>query len=301
MSARVAALPSLMVAMLFVNPVEVSPVGDADALIARIPPRPDGAPSGSEFIRTVTGLAPRDREVEIYHQLASGNLPDFLRHLKPVSLEAVVPGKGRVRARVWVMPDYLAIGSNRDFVRIPMDYYTAVALGREWGFLLPTRKIVDAIYNQADVRVQPSPMKPGPKMRSSPYYLTHNSTIEHQLSGTGDRSQLVAGHKKDLVLTNRLWTRRARVAIYGWHLRRGQVIQPLSTVHGGTYADYSHGVRLISDWMEVDGKQASTVAVLQDPKLARLLTSEGTIRNVEGLMSLPPPQDWAFKTSSTGD
>ena len=64
-------------------------------------------------------------------------------------------------------------------------------------------------------------------MRSSDYYLHHQRLIEEQLAGH-PRGELVAGHKKDLVLTNRLWWRRDRVAIYGWHQGRGQPIQPLS-------------------------------------------------------------------------
>jgi hypothetical protein len=56
---------------------------------------------------------------------------------------------------------------------------------------------------------------------------------------------LLAGHKKDLVLTRKLATRPNRVAIYGWHQLSGEPIQPVSTVHVAEYADYSHGVRLI--------------------------------------------------------
>ena len=50
---------------------------------------------------------------------------------------------------------------------------------------------------------------------------------------------LTAGPRKDLVLTSRLWLDPGKVAIYGWHRARGAPIQPLSTVHGAGYADYS--------------------------------------------------------------
>ncbi len=288
----VARSTGLLVVFLLLGPGQNRLPADQEISAAHIPLRPAKAPTGSEFILSVTGLAPRDREAEIYRQLVSGNLPDFLRRLKPVTLEAFLPGRGQTRAEVFVMPDYLAIGSDEDFVRIPMSYYTAAALCREWGFVLPTRKIVDATYRQAEARLAPKPMTPGPRMSSSSYYATHNRAIEEQLDGHGGAGRLVAGHKKDLVLTNRLWTRRARVAIYGWHLRRDRVIQPLSTVHGGTYADYSHGVRLVSERMIVGGQELSVVAALEDADLARLLTSEGRIQNVEGLLNLPPPQGW---------
>ena len=55
-------------------------------------------------------------------------------------------------------------------------------------------------------------------------------------------------------------------------------IQPLSTVHENTYADYSHGVRLVSGTMVVDGVERPIAEVLQDPKLAGLVSDEGAIR-----------------------
>ncbi len=40
--------------------------------------------------------------------------------------------------------------------------------------------------------------------------------------------KLIAGHKKDVVITNRLLTMPKRVAIYGWHRPNGSPIQPLA-------------------------------------------------------------------------
>jgi hypothetical protein len=96
---------------------------------------------------------------------------------------------------------------------------------------------------------------------------------------------LTAGDKKDLVLTNRLWNNLDRVAIYGWHRQDGNPIQPLSTVHGARYADYSHGVRLISDTAYVDGKAESLMALLQNAQLAPVLSDEGRIRNPTDLIN----------------
>src|SRR5262249_38225116 len=95
-----------------------------------------------------------------------------------------------------------------------------------------------------------------------------------------------AGDKKDLVLTNRLWTHPLRVAIYGWHRKDGSPIQPLSTVHGFRYADYSHGVRLVSDTVYVDGRSESLLRVLQDPMLASVVSSEGKIHNASALLKI---------------
>jgi hypothetical protein len=80
-----------------------------------------------------------------------------------------------------------------------------------------------------------------------------------------------------LVLTNRLLANPDRVAIYGWHEDGGRPIQPLSTVHGARYADYSHGVRLVSAMAYVDGAARPLLDLLEDPRLARLVSDEGPI------------------------
>ena len=93
------------------------------------------------------------------------------------------------------------------------------------------------------------------------------------------------GNKKDLVLTSRLWQSPGRVAIYGWHREVDQPIQPLSTVHGARYADYSHGVRLVSGTVYVNGVKRPIADVLAEPALAKLLTSEGPLTRVAERLS----------------
>jgi len=85
----------------------------------------------------------------------------------------------------------------------------------------------------------------------------------------------VCGHKKDIVITPRLAERAGRVAIYGWHRAEGVPIQPLSTVHEARYADYSHGVRLVSDTVFIGAARRPVFDVLEDPYLCRLLSDEG--------------------------
>jgi hypothetical protein len=230
------------------------------------------------------------REAAILTQLLEGNLPDFLRALKPVRLiDRSASGK-TTTATIFVMPDYLAIGSDGDFLRIPMRLSTATEIATQFHFVLPTKKMVDAIFAQADLRLAPAPLPAGPQMRSTEYFLQHNRLIEAQRVAFGrPLGGLVSGQKKDLVLTNRLTLQPGRLAIYGWHRPTGIPIQPLSTVHGARYADYSHGIRLVSDTMLIDGEPHSVYAVLEDPRLAQLVSDEGPIREAQGLMSVPHP------------
>jgi hypothetical protein len=186
------------------------------------------------------------------------------------------------------MPDYLAIGSDKDFLRIPMNLYTATAIVARFGFVLPTKKMVDAIYDQSSYHFKPQPMPPGPQMRSTEYYRIHNGMIEEQSRARGiPFGELVSGHKKDVVITNLLVNKPGRIAIYGWHRCEGAPIQPLSTVHGARYADYSHGIRLVSEMAILNGKLRSIYRILQDPLLAKVLSDEGAIRSLWKITAPP--------------
>jgi hypothetical protein len=121
-------------------------------------------------------------------------------------------------------------------------------------------------------------------MRSTAYYAHHNDRIVAQrMALQAPTDLLTAGHKKDLVITNRLWANLGRVAIYGWHRPDGTAIQPLSTVHGARYADYSHGARLVSLVAYVDGEARSLIELLENPKFAGALSDEGPIERVAEL------------------
>lgn len=245
-------------------------------LVRKIPPRSPTALTGSEFAQKIFGLHGIQREQLILEQLRAGNLPEFLKMLVPVHLGHRSETGRKTTITVFAMPDYLAIGSNQDFIRIPMGRYTAAAVAGQFGFILPTTKIVDAIFRQSVFRLRPEPMRAGPEMRSTAYYLAHNQKIGKQFLAAGcSLGDLISGHKKDVVMTARLAKRQERVAIYGWHDPAGAPIQPLSTVHGANYADYSHGIRLISDLALVDGELRSIWRILEDPVLAGILNDEG--------------------------
>lgn len=227
----------------------------------------------------------RQREHAILNEILAGDVPSFLRKLVPVKLDWRPPKGKALTATVFVMPEYLAIGSDKDFLRIPMNLYTAVTVATKLGYVLPTKKIVDAIYRQAAIHVSPEPMTPGPQMRSTEYYEIHNEKVEAQERALGVMpGMLVSGDKKDVVLTNLLYSNPGRIAIFGWHRLNGVPIQPLSTVHGACYADYSHGIRLVSDSVLIDGERQSIYDVLQDPVQAHVLNDEGPMPRIHEIM-----------------
>jgi len=184
-------------------------IADSRTPIGKIPKRPTNAMTGSQFVRLARTKSVDAREALVFEQLRLGNIPNFLRQTRPIELRL-----GASKATAYVMPDYLAIGSDADFIRIPMTPVTAQRIADLYGYLLPTRKLVNDIYRQAAVKLRPAPMTPGRLMTSTAYYEQHNRTIERQ-AGAKKRGQLIAGHKKDIVITNLLRKKPMRVAIYG--------------------------------------------------------------------------------------
>ncbi len=243
------------------------------------------APTGSEFTRQIAGLSEDQRESAILDQVLAGNFPAFLRRLEPVRLTSQDVEGTLLTVTLCVAPDYLAVGSDTDYLFVPMRLKTAIAVANHYGALLPTRKIVDAIYAQARVHLRPQPLPAGATMRTTEYYWRHSELVRQQrLSFDLPPGILTAGDKKDLVLTNRSWIYPERVAIYGWHLPDGRPIQPLSTYHGGRYADYSHGIRLVGGVAYVNGVPTPVLNILEDPRLASVVSDEGIIRRPAQLL-----------------
>lgn len=258
----------------------------APTLARAIPHRSGSALSGSAVIEGIAAPGGRARDDAVVAEVLAGNVPDFLRTLVPVTFTSG-SGRDRTRITICVTPDYLAVGSDRDFVRVPLGLPAAMRVAERFDMVLPTTRMVDEIHQQASLRLSPSPMDPTSQMASTSYFLRHNATVEQQRRSAGGRlGQLVSGHKKDLVLSNRLNANPGRVAIYGWHRSNGRAIQPLSTVHGAEYADYSHGIRLVSRRAYVNGREVDLRDLLSDTRTAGLISSEGTITHRQMLASL---------------
>ncbi|HUN75930.1 MAG TPA: hypothetical protein VMU40_15540 [Steroidobacteraceae bacterium] len=256
-----------------------------ESLLAQIPARTAAAPSGSAFAQSVRTLSGTTRDQLTTSELMAGDVPEFLRHLVPVTVQRASGGR-TASVTVCVLPDYLAVGSNTDFLFVPMGLRAALQVATRFGFVLPTPRLVDAIYAASSVKLDPQPLTPGAQMRSTPYVLYHTQLIKLQRQAwPAPLGALTSGDKKDLVLTERLWQFPGRVAIYGWHRAQGRPIQPLSTVHGARYADYSHGVRLVSRTAYVNGSARRIEDVLADPTLGPFLSGEGAMPHLAERLS----------------
>ncbi len=180
------------------------------------------------------------------------------------------------------MPDYFSIGNNEDFFYVPM---TPILAQRVANFLkcnLPTKKMVNLIYKNASIKLQPLPITPTKAMVTVPVFIVHSNLIKTQLKPyltEHNQSQLTAGHKKDVIISNKIYSEKMpKVVIYGWHKLNGTPIQPLYNKHQNTWADYSLGIRLINRKVFVNGKKSTINKVLATKKLNALLSDEGVIK-----------------------
>jgi len=241
-----------------------------------IPLRNPQAETGSKFMARIRDLSREEREEEIFLAASSGNIPAFLR--ETVTLRGVFNDlNGTPHTLEYeVMPDYLAIGSDDDFCRIPMNPRTAQRLADMFGASLLTSKMSDHIWSQANLKLEPFFYRPvGNANELITKFEEHNAQIDRQLTDAGGRhGQLVAGIKKDVIISSRIVERPDRVVIYGWHKPDGSPIQPVYSGHVYWYVDYSHGIRFMNRQVLLDGHPADVRDLLKDPVLFRVLTDE---------------------------
>ncbi|MFD0941219.1 hypothetical protein [Pedobacter boryungensis] len=237
---------------------------------------------GKAFANSIidSNLNLADRENIIYKEIKSGNIPDFLRKLKRISYSSKINNL-EYSIDFFVLPDYMAIGSDEDYIYIPMTPVLAQRVASLLKCSLPTRKMVDLIYQNATIKLEPQPIPPTKAMTTVPIFITHNEIVRTQLKPyltQHNGSELTAGNKKDIVISNKIYTEKTpKVVIYGWHKLDGKAIQPLYNKHTNMWADYSHGIRLIQNKVWVNGKKTTLAKVLVDSILNQLLSDEGII------------------------
>jgi hypothetical protein len=240
-----------------------------------LPPRAANARTGSELRPLLQGLPLAARETLLWHEFTAGNVPTLLRTLVPVTVQATVAGQLRT-ARFFCTRDYLGVGADADWFRMPMTPTLAQQLADRLDCVLPTARMVDRIWSSAALQLAPFPYSPATyDILSLDLFHQHHLQIETQ-RGTAPQTALVAGIKKDVVASALIASWPGRVCIYGWHQQSGAPIQPLSKVHTFGHVDYSHGIRLVARTMELDGALTTVDAVLADPQLHVLLSGEGT-------------------------
>jgi hypothetical protein len=241
-----------------------------------LPPRRSDAKPGSQIVKQLLDVDPAERERVIAQEILQGNIPKGWRKFVDIMINGEDASGSKHKVILRVSPDYLCVGNDDDFVRMPLTPYTAQLIADVAGCMLPTRKMVDEIHRAAKVKLSPQPLTEDRESLAT--FLLHHELIQKALNPK-DRMPFISGVKKDVVISRKLSERPDRVAIYGWHQLNGEPIQPLTTVHVARYVDYSHGIRLVDQWCEVDGTPMRVSDVLRDAKLHSLLSDEGRLED----------------------
>jgi len=250
----------------------------AQSASLKLPARSASARPASDLLQEWSQTTGTALQKAFQQELLSGNVPDYLRSMQLVSWKTVLAdadGTLRVHeAIIYATPDYLTVGSDGDHFRTPLMPGVAQYIADLTSTTLPTRLMVDRIYAAAE-KYAPQPFSPVVyTITNLDVWVLSSKAIDGQIEEQGD---LVAGIKKDVVITRRLAEPASspRVAIYGWNKLTNARIQPLTLVHAATYVDYSHGTRLISNQMLLDGQTTTVQSVLQDPVYWPVLSDEG--------------------------
>jgi hypothetical protein len=237
--------------------------------------------SATKFLSDTRTFNHIDRDIAAVDAVLAGNVPTHMREFVDV-LQTFKANDGSVHAlTLHVLPDVLCIGTDDDYVRISLNPLQAQRLCDAWNCSLITPHISNVIWHAAVTKLQPIPWGPpyDASMMSSDRIVVHSRKIDKQLESiNGNVTTLIAGHKKDVVLTNKLVQSPTQVAIFGWHQSDGKPIQPLYLGHENTYADYSHGIRLLSLTCELDDESVDLRSILQDANFCRAVSDEGPLK-----------------------
>lgn len=249
------------------------------------PPRNQNALPGGLWANSVISLSRTERENNILNQvLILGNIPEFLKKSVKIKLDKQIESK-TYSVEYFTMPDYFAIGVDTDYFLIPMTPVLAQKIGDAIKVTMPTRLMVNEIYQSAKLKLPPQPIPPSAEMITMPVFKQHNDSvlkIRNSFLQTHTIGSLIGGTKKDIVISNNIYQNLKSsvpkpVVIYGWHQINGIPIQQLYNGHEETYADYSHGVRFISDTVLINGEKLLFKNVLRDTILHKLFSDEGKI------------------------
>lgn len=228
--------------------------------------------TGTDLAALMAGMEGPAREAFILEQVRNGCVPDFMRAPALVFLA----GAGGLTARLEVCPDHLCLGTDDDFIYAQCNIATAQIIADDIGGMLPTRKIVDAIWRQAPVKIEPITQTPDKTMVTSPVFLKQSREVRAaRLLDDEPLGTLTAGGFKDYILVRGMEQKPKNTCIYGWHQKNGKPIQePNLFSHDRHYLDYSQCPRFVSIELTVGDDLQNLADVLAHP-LLHVLVNDG--------------------------
>ncbi|MBR2049919.1 MAG: hypothetical protein IJ957_04360, partial [Rikenellaceae bacterium] len=153
--------------------------------------KPAATLAGSDFMRRADTTAFWTLEDIIVETVTAGQVPDALRHFRKITFTTPVVDSVEIlrkkhKVEMWVLPDYVAIGTNDDFVRMPMGPLAAQRIADALDCTLPTPFLVDRIAEASEGHVDIFPFRPLGNRNSQPIvFQDSNNAINAQFKAYG--------------------------------------------------------------------------------------------------------------------
>ena len=242
--------------------------------------------SGTEIRKQYEAISEADwkaRHMVVLQHVADRNMPSTWDDFVPIEVKGP---KGTV-VEFYVSKHPLRIGTDDDWLEIPVDGPHAAAICEVTGYSLPHYWMVDYIHVQAKkeggavhffmtcdmAKALQVPCPQGTSAKKE-FILKRNDLLHAWMKKKGTKSdQLQSGHYKDIVLpvdgstsgpqrrtwrdrvTGRTRVKSGRVEIYGGYYDTGSRVQPLSGGHHVKgFFDYPQGIRFVKKEVKVNGE-----------------------------------------------
>lgn len=186
-----------------------------------------------------------------------------------------------------VAEDALSLGEPDDFFRCNFTYAASQHICDALGLVLPTSKMVDLVYSQAENVCEPRIQAPSAAMSSTNAMVKHSSDINRLLDGKG--SGLTCNVGKWWVISKEAFALPSRAVNYGWFSNSSpyrsanglrHVWQPVSTAHNFYHRDYSQVLVPVWKEMLVDGVVVPIEYVISNPELCRMISYDGPLSSM---------------------
>jgi len=174
------------------------------------------------------------------------------------------------RAEIQVTKDALTILG----VRFDVTAEGAQRIADELHAILPTPRVLQLIWEQADVRLTPCTLPADQDMGSTVRMIEHSKCVDQRIAG---RKGLIVNVGKHWVLTNRITEKKNVAANYGWFVKGRRPIQTVGMRHDTAHTDYSQVLRLVKPTIRVDGREVDIRRIGRSPELWGLVSDEGPL------------------------
>jgi len=253
---------------------------------------PEPTKAGSEIFSSLAPHLGEKREKQLYDLASCGNIPMFLRQWKEIPVSS-----GMLTGTVYVLPDYFCVGTDDDYLYAPMGALGAEKVGELFNARLPTKKLVQAMYDHGHKQVaQPWGPPYDGSMSDTDRWPTQTKKVRERMARSGAvPGDLVEGHFKSIIVSKRTMEGEGKMlGFWGWFASNGKPIQGDSQAHGAGYCDYAHGAHYIMNEMIVGEDVMSIDDVLRHRDYFRLISDEqitpyttyASVRKAHGVVTL---------------